>query len=157
MSLSCVHYRSGGCRARHKFKIDPRFIQAKVDGVKLKDGKTRKKFFIDFSDPEIRNTEHWEVISHQTTSHKCSASFWDSVRKDFRERHTTASLTSLECEYESTLITTGLKQKGPEWLGKEINESAERQSSSRKIRRILRTAPKDKAPMDARTIENLEC
>ena len=43
VSLYCVHYKNGGCRARHKFRIDPRFVQTKVD------------------------TDNWEVISHQTT------------------------------------------------------------------------------------------
>ena len=112
---------------RSKNEKPPRF-----GGVKLKNGRTRDLYWFDLTDQEIRKVENWEVLSHQTTGHsdKCSTSFWDAVRKDFRELHTTASLTSMESEYQSTLTNTGLIRKGPEWIGEKFNESAERQSAA---------------------------
>ena len=46
-----------GCPAKHKMKLDPKFIKFYPNFYKLKDGKTRDKYDIDREDPELRNVD----------------------------------------------------------------------------------------------------
>ncbi len=90
VAVKCTGSRSTAkvCKARHKFKVDPRFVHTKVGGVNLKNGKKRDSFHLDFADPQIRKVEHWQVLSHATV-------ILTSVRPRFgiRSEKTSASAT----------------------------------------------------------------
>ena len=63
VNLKCASLQCSGCRARHKFKVKDQFVllrEGEEDGT----SKRKQKYYLDFSDPELRNVNNLE---HNTT------------------------------------------------------------------------------------------
>jgi len=59
------------CAAGHKFEVEQKFVNFIPDGIKLKkNGKSRAKYALDFSRPELRDVSNWKVKSHNSKPHK---------------------------------------------------------------------------------------
>ena len=103
------------CCSRHKFKVDRKFVIVEKDGSLLKNGKTRDKLTLDFSNPEIRDCQYCTVISHDSIPHKTGekATFFTHIHKEFREEHTELALDSLQSEVDTTLRAWNLRRYGP--------------------------------------------
>ena len=108
-NFSCVEPT---CPGIHKMSVDPTFVSCIPNFHKMKNGRTRHKYFIDFDNLEIRKITNWTVIEHKTLPHgkqragkpivkDCKQDFYSQVRKDFREMHTARSLETWELEIVS--------------------------------------------------------
>ena len=91
INMECV---DEGWRAHHKFQIDEKFVKCAADFYKCKSGKTRPKFYLDFSDPELRDVTNWTVKTQDSKPHKEheKADFFTHIQKEFREDHTSLAL-----------------------------------------------------------------
>ena len=131
VNMGCVDV---GCRARHKFEIDEKFVKCIADFYKSKNGKCRPKFYIDYSDPEVRDVTNCQITvkSHDSKPHKENekADFFTHIQKEFREDHTSLALESFQCELRTTIRMWNLRRYGPQFEAEIVRNKVNEQKSS---------------------------
>ena len=65
-NMGCVEK---GCKAKHKFCVDEKFVKTIIGGLERGNGKKRDKYYLDYSDPMRRDVTNWTVKSHNTVAH----------------------------------------------------------------------------------------
>ena len=98
VNLKCVSLRTSDCKARHKFKVKDEFVLVREN--EGEDGSSKRKYpkyYLDFSNLELRNVNNWEVVENKTVEHNCKPTgFYSQIQRSVREAHTAASLLTLE-------------------------------------------------------------
>ena len=115
-NMECVDRE---CPAKHKFAVDEKFVQMELGGLQNGD-KKRTKFFLDFANPELRDISNWTVKQHDSKPHGDSegnhkqSDFYNHIRRELRETHTSLALDTLQSEVDSTLRSWNLRRYGPQ-------------------------------------------
>ena len=107
VTLKC---KVNGCHAKAYVKIQPDLVIEVADGKKRPNGKTRKAFKVDYSDPRMRKLESYDFYERSSPNHSHPAEnltggkgLLTAVKKDLREQIGLLSVASGQSEVETVL------------------------------------------------------
>ena len=85
----------------------------KLSETERKNGdKTRKKYYLDFSDPRCLDPESYQILEHSSEPHTalCKTTYFSGLKKDFRHAHVQKGLVNERNTYDETVRNLNLRR-----------------------------------------------